>query len=163
MFFFKHVHKNCLNVLIELWFNPGLLWAPSVKPGHTVSNVCVNIIDAAQYLHFLYSINILRWSMLLHLLHLSSVHPPHVLYPKPLYTAVCEVASCCFSASVGFGQSVFVVCPVYFHLISFCTLFPLSSSWAQTAQRAQSRYSSRIHLSRICAPAAPALSSPLSH
>lgn len=30
---------------------------------------------------------------------------------------------CCFVASVGFAQSVFVVCPVYFHLISFCMLF----------------------------------------
>ncbi len=36
MFFSKHVYKNYLNVLIELWPNPGLVQALSVKLGHYV-------------------------------------------------------------------------------------------------------------------------------
>jgi len=34
MFYFsKHIYKNYLNVLIELWPSPGLVLALSVKPG----------------------------------------------------------------------------------------------------------------------------------
>ncbi len=33
VFFLRHVYENYLNVLIELWPNPGLVQAPSVKPG----------------------------------------------------------------------------------------------------------------------------------
>ncbi len=39
MFFSKHGYKNYLNVLVELWPNPGLAWALSVKAGLNVLNI----------------------------------------------------------------------------------------------------------------------------
>ncbi len=36
MFFTRHVYKNYSNVLIELWPNPGLVQALSVKPHPSV-------------------------------------------------------------------------------------------------------------------------------
>ncbi len=54
MFFSKHDYENYLNVLIELWTNPGLVIL-SVKPGHNVLGTSMAPIRCNRPLTFVYN------------------------------------------------------------------------------------------------------------
>ncbi len=55
MFFLMHVNINDLNVFIELWPNPDLVWALSVKPGLSmfISYTLTNLVKS----YWLYIVN----------------------------------------------------------------------------------------------------------